>query len=142
MGDFADKKGLACPKRFNNGNSDFARKRHLPLVRTETRCRTADSSGANQRVEKQNPVHGLCKPGAIMSRPTQAFTPVAAKHRDPVVPLKEAPTATGWWVVRLVGAYRPTMVEYRSAARINDDFRIGVAFYPWTPIRPFGSADR
>ena len=65
--------------------------------------------------------------------------PSARPPTDGVVPLVEAPIHPGWWVVRLVGAYRPSLVEYRSATEINDDFAVGVAFYPWTPAYPFRS---
>lgn len=51
----------------------------------------------------------------------------APKHG--VRPLNEAPVEPGVWVVKLIGAYGLTEVEYRSARDINDDFGIGVSFY-------------
>lgn len=46
-----------------------------------------------------------------------------------VAPLNEAPVEPGVWIVKLIGAYRPSPVEYRTAQDINDDFMIGVSFY-------------
>lgn len=51
----------------------------------------------------------------------------APKHG--IRPLNEAPIEPGVWVVKLMGAYRPSPVEYRTAQDINDDFMIGVSFY-------------
>lgn len=67
-----------------------------------------------------------------------------ASHRRPpgeaVTPLAEAPVEPGWWAVKLIGAYRLSLVEYKTATAISDAFAIGVAFYPATPAYPWGKS--
>lgn len=63
-------------------------------------------------------------PPAVKFKPKLSRPP---KHG--IAPLNEAPIEPGVWIVKLVGAYRPSPVEYRTAQDINDDFMIGVSFY-------------
>jgi hypothetical protein len=50
----------------------------------------------------------------------------------PITPMPEAPTAPGAYIVKLAGAYRPSVMAYtgpQAAERMEADHRAGVAFY-------------